>query len=210
MAFVAAALAINVSNSTALATVANGLTVVAGDGAGTGAFTLATSNNMDGSAVADGSATTGTGGSGTAIGVGVAINVADMTNRAVLGDNVHVTADGSQAVLMDLGLAQIADDEEGRVTRTRQFVGTLRYASPEQLAGATLDRRADVYSLGATLWELLALKPLFGITDHMPTPDLILKFHQTEIQLPVRVLTEIQLPMQERSCWVLMLDSDNC
>ena len=34
---------------------------------------------------------------------------------------------------MDLGLAQLADEAEGRLTRTRQFVGTLRYASPEQV-----------------------------------------------------------------------------
>jgi hypothetical protein len=34
---------------------------------------------------------------------------------------------------MDLGLAQVADEVEGRLTRTRQFVGTLRYASPEQV-----------------------------------------------------------------------------
>jgi tetratricopeptide (TPR) repeat protein len=80
-------------------------------------------------------------------------------------------ADGTTAVLMDLGLAQLADDIEGRLTRTRQFVGTLRYASPQQvLASGALDRRSDVYSLGATLWELLALRPLFGATDATPTP----------------------------------------
>ena len=41
---------------------------------------------------------------------------------------------------MDLGLAQLADESEGRLTRTRQFVGTLRYASPEQVLAATRSR----------------------------------------------------------------------
>ena len=75
---------------------------------------------------------------------------------------------------MDLGLAQLADECEGRLTRTRQFVGTLRYASPQQvLAVGRLDRRSDVYSLGATLWELLTLRPLFGATEQTPTPELM-------------------------------------
>src|SRR5439155_23330557 len=65
--------------------------------------------------------------------------------------------------------------------RTRQFVGTLRYASPEQvLAVGGVDRRADVYGLGATLWELLALRPLFGATDATPTPQLMFDIQQRE------------------------------
>ncbi|HZU37714.1 MAG TPA: protein kinase, partial [Gemmataceae bacterium] len=89
--------------------------------------------------------------------------------------------DGTRATLMDLGLAQLADDVEGRLTRTRQFVGTLRYASPEQvLAVGRLDRRSDIYSLGATLWELLALRPLFGATEQLPTPLLMDKIQREE------------------------------
>ncbi len=104
-----------------------------------------------------------------------------MTHRDIKPDNVMVTPDGAQAVLMDLGLAQLADEAEGRLTRTRQFVGTLRYASPEQVLAATrVDRRSDVYSLGATLWELLTLRPLFGATDETPTPELMQTILVTE------------------------------
>src|SRR5262249_15317560 len=57
------------------------------------------------------------------------------------------------------------------LTKTKQFVGTPRYASPEQVLGfeRRLDARSDVYSLGATLWELLALKPIFNADDSIPT-----------------------------------------
>jgi serine/threonine protein kinase len=49
-------------------------------------------------------------------------------------------------VLIDLGLAQLADEVQRRLTRTREFAGTLRYLSPEQmLAVAPVDRRSDVY-----------------------------------------------------------------
>jgi serine/threonine protein kinase len=113
-----------------------------------------------------------------------ALHEAGVIHRDIKPDNILVTPDGAQAVLMDLGLAQLADETEGRLTRTRQFVGTLRYASPEQVLSVPLDRRSDVYSLGATLWELLTLRPLFGATDHTPTPDLMLQIQHTDPQRP--------------------------
>jgi DNA-binding beta-propeller fold protein YncE len=113
-----------------------------------------------------------------------ALHEAGVIHRDIKPGNIMVTPNGSDAVLLDLGLAQLADDVQGRLTRTRQFVGTLRYASPEQLGGAKLDRRADVYSLGATLWELLTLRPLFGVTEETPTPDLILRVQQSEAGRP--------------------------
>jgi serine/threonine-protein kinase len=110
-----------------------------------------------------------------------ALHEKGIIHRDVKPDNVMVGSDGAQAVLMDLGLAQVADEVEGRLTRTRQFVGTLRYASPQQvLAVARLDRRTDVYSLGATLWELLALRPLYGATDATPTPELMERIQRDE------------------------------
>ncbi|HEX3314870.1 MAG TPA: serine/threonine-protein kinase, partial [Gemmataceae bacterium] len=103
-----------------------------------------------------------------------ALHEKGIIHRDIKPGNIMVTTDGSTAVLMDLGLAQIADEVEGRLTRTRQFVGTLRYASPEQVqAVRRLDARSDVYSLGATLWEMLTLQPLFGATEATPTPKLM-------------------------------------
>jgi tetratricopeptide (TPR) repeat protein len=110
-----------------------------------------------------------------------ALHEAGIVHRDMKPGNIMVTADGSQAVLMDLGLAQLADEVEGRLTRTRQFVGTVRYASPEQvLAVGQLDRRTDIYSLGATLWELLTLRPMFGATEQTPTAELMQRIQYEE------------------------------
>jgi WD40 repeat protein len=65
----------------------------------------------------------------------------------------------------DFGLAHVQG--AAGLTVTGDLVGTLRYMSPEQaLAGrAPVDHRTDVYSLGATLYEVLALRPPFGGRD---------------------------------------------
>jgi serine/threonine protein kinase/tetratricopeptide (TPR) repeat protein len=65
----------------------------------------------------------------------------------------------------DFGLAQVQSDP--RVTMTGDLVGTLRYMSPEQALAqrVVIDHRTDIYSLGATLYELLALEPAFPGTD---------------------------------------------
>lgn len=65
----------------------------------------------------------------------------------------------------DFGLAHAPTSED--LTTPGDVLGTLRYMSPEQAQGlsTTVDRRSDVYSLGATLYELLTLRPAFVTTD---------------------------------------------
>lgn len=67
--------------------------------------------------------------------------------------------------ITDFGLAQVAGD--AGLTLTGELVGTLRYASPEQVLArrGVVDHRSDLYSLGATLYELLALRPIFEGAD---------------------------------------------
>ncbi len=64
--------------------------------------------------------------------------------------------------ITDFGLAHITTGEH--VTQTGEMLGTMRYMSPEQASGSrgVVDHRSDVYSLGATLYELLAGEPVFN------------------------------------------------
>ncbi len=135
-----------------------------------------------------------------------ALHEAGVIHRDIKPENILVGPEGSEAVLMDLGLAQLADESEGRLTRTRQFVGTLRYASPEQVLSVPLDRRSDVYSLGATLWELLTLRPLFGATDQTPTPELMLKIQHGDPDSPRRL--NPQVPEDLESIVLKCLEKD--
>ena len=86
---------------------------------------------------------------------------------------------GTQPRVTDFGIAKLLSSQ-GR-TATGTTMGTLYYISPEQLASAkTVDGRADIYSLGCTLFEMLTLQPPFPLdTDfalmmahlHEPPPD---------------------------------------
>jgi serine/threonine protein kinase len=85
-------------------------------------------------------------------------------HRDVKPSNLIVDPCGNLWVT-DFGLARF--EEDAGLTRTGDLLGTLRYMSPEQ-AQATcvvVDHRTDVYSLGATLYEFLTLRPVFDGRD---------------------------------------------
>ena len=71
----------------------------------------------------------------------------------------------AQLWVTDFGLAQVIGNPG--LTITGELLGTLRYASPEQVFArrGIVDHRSDVYSLGATLYELLTLRPPFESRD---------------------------------------------
>ncbi len=66
------------------------------------------------------------------------------------------------AWVTDFGLAKATDQQD--LTHTGDILGTLRYMPPEAFEGIA-DARSDVYSLGLTLYELLAFQPAFGMKD---------------------------------------------
>ena len=87
-----------------------------------------------------------------------------IVHRDVKPANLLVDGSGKLWVT-DFGLAHIQSD--ARLTITGDLVGTLRYMSPEQALAKRIvvDHRTDVYSLGATLYELLTLEPAFSGSD---------------------------------------------
>jgi serine/threonine-protein kinase len=80
-------------------------------------------------------------------------------HRDIKPDNILLTRDGSTLV-GDFGIARAAAAGEDALTQTGMAIGTPAYMSPEQASGEReLDARADVYSLAAVLYELLAGEP---------------------------------------------------
>jgi serine/threonine-protein kinase len=89
-----------------------------------------------------------------------AAHAAGLVHRDIKPSNIMLTPEGDPKIL-DLGLAR-AMGEESPLTRPNVVIGTLDYASPEQLGNAAkADRRSDLYSIGCTLYFTLAGRPPF-------------------------------------------------
>ena len=85
-------------------------------------------------------------------------------HRDIKPSNLILSIDG-RILIADFGLAKSIDEES--VTITGSLVGTVRYLSPEQAMAKRIpvDHRTDIYSLGATMYELLCFQPAFPGTD---------------------------------------------
>src|SRR5205085_3334095 len=88
--------------------------------------------------------------------------------------NIKLTADG-QVKVLDFGLAAVVQDPSRPdvsatfsptltlgATRAGVILGTAAYMSPEQAAGKPVDKRADIWSFGVVLWEMLSGRRLFS------------------------------------------------
>ncbi len=107
-------------------------------------------------------------------------------HRDIKPSNLLLDAHGT-AWVTDFGLAKFEGSEN--LTETNDLVGTLRYMAPERFDGKS-DARCDIYSLGVSLYEMLALRPAFDdsnqallirrILHDTPTP---LRTHDTQVSL---------------------------
>lgn len=92
--------------------------------------------------------------------------------------------------ITDFGLARMS--EEADLTQTGQMVGTLRYLAPERLRKRE-DHYSDQYSLAATLYELLTLKPVY---DAQTSEEIMHKITTEEPVPPVRHVPSLPIDLQ--------------
>lgn len=110
-------------------------------------------------------------------------------HRDLKPSNVMVTPDGTTKV-MDFGIAKITGSAGH--TRTGTKLGTLYYMSPEQIRGARdVDKRADIYSLGMTLYEMLAGRLPFDTGDETSEWEISQKIVLEDYEPPSRYYPHI-------------------
>ena len=68
---------------------------------------------------------------------------------------------------MDFGVAAAQQQGDTQLTKTGYVIGSPKYMAPEQILGKKVDERADVYSLGVIMYEMVTGVPPYSRGDHM-------------------------------------------
>jgi Protein kinase domain len=112
-----------------------------------------------------------------------AAHAAGVAHRDIKPSNLMVTT-RLQIKIIDFGIARLLADNSPRLTLPSTMVGTPAYVSPEQARGGDVDGRADLYSLGCVLYELLSGYPPF----RGPTVEAVLIMQLQDQAVPLRVI----------------------
>ncbi len=106
----------------------------------------------------------------------------ELVHRDIKPANIMLNLNG-QAILMDFGIVKIVGGEYH--TTTGATVGTAMYMSPEQIRSERIDDRADIYSLGVTLYEMISGRPPYQADSVMTLMMMVLND-------PLRDLSDIR------------------
>jgi len=113
-----------------------------------------------------------------------------VVHRDIKPQNLFLTSAGTLKVL-DFGITQTEPEPEPSNTESLSLIGTPEYMAPEQIGGAAVDARADVYALGAVLYELVT-----GCLPHVAESTVALldrKVHE-KVKPPSQRVRKLRLP----------------
>ena len=115
-----------------------------------------------------------------------------LIHRDIKPSNLILARDGTLKIT-DFGLAKRATGNASvQITQTGEAIGSPQYMSPEQVRGAEVDHRCDIYSLGATFFHLLTGRPPFQGTNPV---EVAMKHLQETAPSPRALVKEISYPL---------------
>ena len=121
-----------------------------------------------------------------------------LIHRDVKPSNCFIDVD-DRVKIGDFGLSKSVVNDDVNLTRTGTFMGTPAYASPEQIRGATLDERTDIYAVGATLCFLLTGRAPFTGDAMSVTAQIISDTCKIEEDIPKPLKSIIYRTLEKKA-----------
>jgi len=118
---------------------------------------------------------------------------AGIVHRDLKPANVLINDEGLVKIV-DFGVAAAQKEGDTQLTRTGYVIGSPKYMAPEQILGKKVDERADIYSLGVMLYEMLTGSPPYHRGDHM---SVMYQHVQGRARPPVELNPDLPQPLSD-------------
>jgi serine/threonine-protein kinase len=137
------------------------------------------------------------------IATGMAVaHQAGIVHRDLKPANILIDNDGLLKIV-DFGVAAAQTQGDTQLTKTGYVIGSPKYMAPEQILGKKVDERADIYSLGVILYEMLSGVPPYSRGDHM---SVMYQHVQGKARPPVDINKELPLELNNLVMKCMSLD----
>jgi serine/threonine-protein kinase len=140
---------------------------------------------------------------GIDIATGMAVaHQAGIVHRDLKPANILIDNDGLLKIV-DFGVAAAQSQGDTQLTKTGYVIGSPKYMAPEQILGKKVDERADIYSLGVILYEMLSGVPPYSRGDHM---SVMYQHVQGKARPPIDINKELPLELNNLVMKCMALD----
>ena len=140
---------------------------------------------------------------GIDIATGMAVaHQAGIVHRDLKPANVLIDSDGLLKIV-DFGVAAAQSQGDTQLTKTGYVIGSPKYMAPEQILGKKVDERADIYSLGVIMYEMLTGVPPYSRGDHM---SVMYQHVQGKARPPVDINKDLPLELNNLVVKCMSLD----
>lgn len=125
-----------------------------------------------------------------------------VVHRDLKPANIMINNEGLLKVL-DFGVAAAQKEGDTQLTKTGYVIGSPKYMAPEQILGKKVDQRADIYSVGVIMYEMITGQPPYSRGDHM---SVMYQHVQGKAKAPIDVNPQLPKPLSDLVAQAMSVD----